>query len=80
MAIGGNLFPVLKNELRAVRSALWLRPAVYCLAAAAASEAERALDFGQEKLTLEVDRAALRALGQRLRQDADTRPDASVGR
>lgn len=39
MAIGGNLFPVLKNELRAVRSALWLRPAVYCLAAAAASAA-----------------------------------------
>ena len=39
MAIGGNLFPVLKNELRAVRTALWLRPAIYCLAAAVAAAA-----------------------------------------
>ena len=37
MATGQNLIPALKNELRAVRTALWVRPAAYCLAAAAAS-------------------------------------------
>jgi uncharacterized membrane protein len=37
MATGRNLLPALKNELRAVRTALWVRPAAYCFAAAAAS-------------------------------------------
>lgn len=30
----GTLFPVLKNELRTVRSSLWFRPAAFCIAAA----------------------------------------------
>lgn len=34
---GGTLFPVLKNEARAVRTALWLRPAAFCTAAALAA-------------------------------------------
>jgi uncharacterized membrane protein len=36
-ATGGTLFPVLKNEVRAVRTALWLRPAAFCSAAALAA-------------------------------------------
>ncbi len=30
---GGAFFSILKNEVQAVRSALWFRPAVFCLAA-----------------------------------------------
>ena len=33
-ATGGTLFPILKNELRTVRTSLWLRPAAFCIAAA----------------------------------------------
>lgn len=33
MARGETLFPVLKNEIRAVRTALWFRPAAFCIAA-----------------------------------------------
>jgi len=31
---GGIIFPILKNEVRAVRTALWFRPSAYCLMAA----------------------------------------------
>ncbi|WP_340119775.1 DUF2254 domain-containing protein [Pelagibius sp. 7325] len=37
MAVAGSgeaFFPVLKNEIRAVRTALWFRPGAYCIAAA----------------------------------------------
>lgn len=34
---GENFFPVLKNELRAMRTALWFRPGAYCIAAALAA-------------------------------------------
>lgn len=32
-----SLFPVLKNELRTVRTALWFRPSAYCIVAALAA-------------------------------------------
>ncbi len=32
-ASGESLFPVLKNEARAIRTALWFRPTAYCLLA-----------------------------------------------
>lgn len=34
IAQGESLFPVLKSEAREVRTALWLRPAAFCIAAA----------------------------------------------
>lgn len=37
MARGETLFPVLKNEIRTVRTALWLRPTAFCIAAALAA-------------------------------------------
>lgn len=37
MAHGETLFPVLKNEVRAVRTALWFRPGAFCIAAALAA-------------------------------------------
>jgi uncharacterized membrane protein len=34
---GETLLPLIKNEIRAVRTALWFRPTAFCLAAAAAA-------------------------------------------
>src|SRR3546814_8888148 len=34
---GDTLLPVLKNEVRKVRTALWLRPTAFCVAAALAA-------------------------------------------
>jgi len=69
MAVAGSgeaFFPVLKNEIRAVRTALWFRPGAYCIVAALVALLVATVDGFLPKDTLawlpDVDRATVQEL------------------
>ncbi|GAB4371193.1 MAG: DUF2254 domain-containing protein [Kiloniellaceae bacterium] len=69
MAVTGSgeaIFPVLKNEIRAVRTALWFRPSAYCIVAALVALLVATVDGFLPRDALawlpEVDRATVQEL------------------